>query len=64
MAPAMKVSKAPVRAMPKSRIEEALAAAKELKKSQNAKARDSLAALAKEEVEGTGKFSLPVLCMI
>ena len=64
MAPAMKASKAPERAMSKSGIAEALAAAKELKKSHYAKASDSLAALAIEEVEGTGKFTLPVLCMI
>ena len=50
--------------MSNSGIAEALAAATELKKSECAKALDSLAALATKEVKGTGKFTLPGFCMI
>merc|ERR1712051_364082 len=51
-------------AMTKSHIIEALMAGTELKKAQCRSALDSLADVVAKEVKGTGKFTLPGLCMI
>merc|ERR1711976_125873 len=55
---------APVRAMSKGGIAEALAAGCELKKSVCSKALDVLTTVATQEVKKTGKFTLPGLCML
>merc|ERR1719493_53117 len=59
----MKAMKA-VRSMSKGGIADALASECELKKSQCSAIIDTLAAIATKEVKGTGKFTLPGLCMI
>ena len=61
---AMKAMKAGVKAMPKSSIADALATACEQKKSDVSKVLDALATLAGKEVKGTGKFTIPGVCMI
>merc|ERR1719491_1362698 len=48
----------------KSGIAEALAEATELKKSDCMKVLTSMAEVAAKEVKGTGKFTLPGLCMV
>merc|ERR1712170_113190 len=58
------MKKAPVRAMGKGGIAEALASGCELKKSVCSKALDVLASVATQEVKKTGKFTLPGLCML
>merc|ERR1719389_311475 len=61
----MKAMKAKgAKAMPKGAIADALAAACDQKKSDMAKALDALADLVAKEVKGTGKFTLPGVCMI
>merc|ERR1719468_1069769 len=64
MAPKMKGMKAGVKAMSKTGIAEALATATELKKSECMKVLTSLAEVGAKEVKGTGKFTLPGLCMV
>merc|ERR1712054_388980 len=65
MAP-MKATKAmkAVKSMPKGGIADALATAHDIKKSEASKILDTLADLAAKEVKGTGKFTIPGLCMI
>merc|ERR1711879_314889 len=58
------MKKAPVRAMSKGGIAEALASGCELKKSVCSKALAVLATVATEEVKKTGKFTLPGLCVL
>merc|ERR1712083_666903 len=55
---------AAVKAMTKGGIADALAAAHSIKKSEASKTLDTLAGLAAKEVKGTGKFTIPGLCMI
>merc|ERR1739845_335308 len=55
---------APVRAMSKGGIAEALASGCELKKSVCSKALDVLASVATQEVKKTGVFALPGLCRL
>jgi len=58
------MKKAPVRAMSKGGIAEALASGCEIKKSVCSKALDVLASVATQEVKKTGKFTIPGLCML
>merc|ERR1719281_276232 len=60
----MKGAKKGAKAMAKSAIADALGAACEKKRSEMAKALDALAELAAKEVKGTGKFTIPGICMI
>merc|ERR1712028_108365 len=53
-----------VKSMAKGAIADALATACEQKKSEVAKVLDALATLAGKEVKGTGKFTIPGVCMI
>ena len=53
-----------VKAMPKSAIADALGAACEKKRSEMSKALEALAELAGKEVKGTGKFTIPGVCII
>merc|ERR1719262_1683187 len=53
-----------VKAMPKSAIADALATACEKKRSEMSKALEALAELAAKEVKGTGKFTIPGVCMV
>merc|ERR1712045_476896 len=65
MAPAMKTAmKAPVRAMSKGALAEALATQTELKKSVVSKALDALAGIATKEVKKTGVFTIPGLARL
>merc|ERR1712138_278121 len=64
MKKAMKGMKKGVKAMPKSGIADALGAACEKKRSEVSKALEALAELAGKEVKGTGKFTIPGVCMI
>merc|ERR1719265_297474 len=52
------------KAMPKSAIADALGAACEKKRAEMSKALEALAELAAKEVKGTGKFTIPGVCMI
>merc|ERR1711903_134526 len=52
------------KSMPKSAIADALGAACEKKRSEVSKVLDALAELAEKEVKGTGKFTIPGVCMI
>ena len=52
------------KAMPKGAIADALATACGHKKSEVAKFLDEVATLARKEVKGTGKFTIPGICMI
>merc|ERR1712127_965515 len=54
--------KAPVRAMPKGKMAEALAAATELKRKDCMKVINSLTEMGTKEVKRTGKFTLPKVC--
>merc|ERR1711862_726075 len=63
-APMKTTTKAAGKPMSKGAIAEALATACELKKSVCAKAIDSLAEIATQEVGKTGLFSIPGLCRI
>merc|ERR1719460_2551987 len=60
----MKGMKAGVKAMPKSAIADAVGATCEQKRSEVSKILDALAELAGKEVMGTGKFTIPGICMI
>ena len=60
---AMKVMKA-AQSMPKGAIADALAAACEKKKSEMTKALDALFELARKEIKGIGKFTIPGVCTI
>merc|ERR550537_1810178 len=53
-----------VKAMPKSAIADALGTACEKKRSEVSKVLEALAELAEKEVKGTGKFTIPGVCMI
>merc|ERR1719463_692192 len=53
-----------VKAMPKSGIADALATACDSKRSDMAKVLEALAEVATKEVKGTGKFTIPGVCMI
>merc|ERR1719199_1586192 len=53
-----------VKSISKGAIADALGAACEMKRSQAAKVLDALAELAGKEVKGTGKFTIPGVCMI
>merc|ERR1711924_365817 len=53
-----------VKSMPKGAIADALATACEAKKSEMAKILDALAELAMKEAKGTGKFTIPGVCMV
>merc|ERR1719265_1225504 len=53
-----------VKAMPKSAIADALGTACEKKRSEVSKALEALADLAAKEVKGTGKFTIPGVCII
>merc|ERR1719460_3597601 len=53
-----------VKSMPKSGIADALATACEKKRSEMTKVLDALAELAEKETKGTGKFTIPGICMI
>merc|ERR1712072_348070 len=64
MGKAMKAMKAGAKSLPKGAIADALATACEQKKSEVAKVLDALATLAGKEVKGTGKFTIPGVCMI
>merc|ERR1712138_130237 len=66
MGKAMKGMKAMkgVKAMPKSGIADALAEACDSKRSEMAKVLEALAEVATKEVKGTGKFTIPGVCMI
>merc|ERR1719198_324814 len=64
MKKAMRRAKAGVKAMPKSAIADAVGAACEQKRSEVSKVLDALAELAGKEVKGTGKFTIPGICMI
>merc|ERR1719355_489678 len=59
-----KAMKAGAKAMPKGAIADALATACEKKRSEMSKALEALAELAAKEVKGTGKFTIPGVCMI
>merc|ERR1719326_1913856 len=59
----MKVMKG-AKSLPKSAIADAMAAACEAKRSEMSKVLDALADLATKEVKGTGKFTIPGVCMI
>merc|ERR1712118_589085 len=61
---AMKRMKKCVKAMPKSAIADTWGAACEKKRSEVSKVLDALAELAGKEVKGTGKFTIPGVCMI
>merc|ERR1712203_19392 len=61
MAPAMK---APVKAMSKGALADALATQCELKKTVCSKVLDTLAGVATKEVKKTGVFSVPGLCRL
>merc|ERR1711959_241254 len=52
------------KSMSKGAIADALAAACEKKRSDMTKALDALAELAEKEIKGTGKFTIPNVCMI
>merc|ERR1712127_460212 len=54
--------KAPVRAMPKGKMAEAVAALTELKRKDCMKVINSLTEVATKEVKRVGKFSLPKVC--
>merc|ERR1711959_846743 len=60
----MKGMKKGVKAMPKSAIADALGTACEKKRSEMSKALEALADLAAKEVKGTGKFTIPGVCII
>merc|ERR1711990_1394936 len=60
---AMKAKKG-VKSMPKSAIADALATACESKRSDMSKVLEALAELAEKEVKGTGKFTIPGICII
>merc|ERR1719359_2504796 len=60
---AMKGAKG-VKSMAKSAIADALGAACEKKRSECSKILDALAELAGKEVKGTGKFTIPGICII
>merc|ERR1719262_1973494 len=53
-----------VKAMPKSGIADALATACESKRSDMSKVLEALAEVATKEIKGTGKFTIPGVCMI
>merc|ERR1712046_357622 len=53
-----------VKSMPKGAIADALAAACDKKRADMTKALDALAELATKEIKGTGKFTIPNVCMI
>merc|ERR1719355_330185 len=53
-----------VKSIPKSGIADALGTACEKKRSEMSKVLDALAELAGKEVKGTGKFTIPGVCMI
>merc|ERR1712070_1002044 len=61
---AMKGMKKGVKAMPKSAIADALGTACEKKRSEVSKVLEALAELAEKEVKGTGKFTIPGICII
>merc|ERR550514_1566454 len=61
---AMKGMKKGVKAMPKSAVADALGTACEAKRSEMSKVLEALAELAAKEVKGTGKFTIPGVCMI
>merc|ERR1719390_602442 len=61
---AMKSMKKGVKSMAKSAIADAVGAACEKKRSEMSKVLDALAELAGKEVKGTGKFTIPGVCMI
>merc|ERR550514_140283 len=61
---AMKGMKKGVKAMPKGAIADALATACEAKRSEMSKVLEALAELAAKEVKGTGKFTIPGVCMV
>ena len=60
----MKSMKKGVKSMAKSAIADAVGAACEKKRSEVSKVLDALADLAGKEVKGTGKFTIPGVCMI
>merc|ERR1712023_498888 len=53
-----------VKSMPKGAIADALATACEKKKSEMSKVLEALAELAEKETKGTGKFTIPGVCMV
>merc|ERR1719198_1143184 len=64
MKKAMRRAKKGVKSIPKSGIADALGTACEKKRSEMSKVLDALAELAGKEVKGTGKFTIPGVCMI
>merc|ERR1719506_991643 len=60
----MKSMKKGVKSMGKGAIADAVGAACEKKRSEVSKVLDALADLAGKEVKGTGKFTIPGVCMI
>merc|ERR1719390_270874 len=60
----MKAMKASPKSISKGAIADALAASCEGKRSDMTKVLDALAELAEKEVKGTGKFTIPGVCMI
>merc|ERR1712176_1663429 len=58
------MGKAAVKAMSKGGIADALVTGCELKKSVTSKVLEVLAEVATKEVKGTGKFTIPGLCML
>merc|ERR1719359_1735228 len=53
-----------VKSMPKSGIADALATACETKRSEMSKVLDALSELAEKETKGTGKFTIPGICVV
>merc|ERR1712007_360820 len=53
-----------VKSMPKGAIADALATACESKRSDMSKVLEALAELATKEVKGTGKFTIPGVCVV
>merc|ERR1719377_495281 len=64
MKKAMRRAKKGVKSIPKSGIADALGTACEKKRSEMSKVLDALAEIAEKEVKGTGKFTIPGVCMI
>merc|ERR1712031_58691 len=60
----MRGMKKGVKSMPKSAIADALATACEKKRSEMSKVLEALAELAEKETKGTGKFTIPGVCMV